>query len=91
MWQMIAEFIFGVALFVNAALFIPQIILLLRKKHAEDVSLTTFLGFCIIQFFTILHGYYANDYLLMIGYIASLGTCGFTVGLIMFYRLRGSR
>lgn len=88
---MISEFIFGIALFANAALFIPQLILLLRKKHADDVSLTTFLGFCIIQLFTIIHGIHAADYLLVIGYILSLTTCGSTTGLIIYYRLRKKR
>lgn len=85
---LLVNFIFGIALFVNAALFIPQILLLLKKKHADDVSLTTFFGFCIIQIFTIWHGYYTNDYILIIGYVISLITCGTTTALIAYYRLR---
>ena len=82
---------FGIALFINAALFIPQALLLVQKKHADDVSLLTFGGFCIIQILTIWHAYYSQDWLLMIGYIVSLITCGFVTILIMMYRMRGQR
>lgn len=91
MWQSISEYMFIVALFANAALFIPQVLLLLKKKHSDDVSLMTFLGFCLIQFFTIVHAYHTRDYLLMIGYITSLATCGTTTLLIITYRLRRNK
>ena len=86
--EFFVNFVFGIGMFANAALFIPQIMLLLKKHHAEDVSLITFLGFCIIQIFTIWHAYYVKDYLLMIGFGISLLTCGATTVLIMYYRLR---
>lgn len=86
--EFIVNFIFGIALFVNAALFIPQILLLLKKKHSDDVSMTTFFGFCIIQLFTIWHGYYTKDYILIIGYVISFMTCGATTVLIAYYRVR---
>ena len=85
----IVNFIFGIGLFVNAALFIPQIVLLLQKKNADDVSLTTFFGFCLIQLFTVWHGYYTNDLVLMLGFGISLLTCGAVTVLIVYYRLKG--
>ena len=82
----IIEFIFAISLFINAALFVPQIIILLRKKTARGISLVTFFGFCGIQFFTILHGYIKEDLILMWGYVISLITCGTTTYLIIYYR-----
>lgn len=86
--QNIVDFIFGVGLFFNGALFIPQAITLLRQKHAREVSLFTFAGFCILQIFTILHGYFHNDYLLMWGICFSLLTCGTVNVLIVYYRIK---
>ena len=43
------ESLFGMGLFVNAALFIPQAIKLFREKDSKELSLITFLGFNAIQ------------------------------------------
>lgn len=82
------EAMFGLGLFVNAVLFIPQIIKLLRVKNAEGLSLLTFGGFSVIQFFIILHGLLRGDYLLFLGYLISFITCGTVTGLIIFYRFK---
>lgn len=79
--------IFSLGLFINAALFVPQVVKLLRQKHANDVSLITFGGFSILQIFTAWHGYLLNDYLLMGGILLSLLTCGTVTLLIVYYRL----
>ena len=72
--------------FLNAALFIPQLLLLYKTKKVEGVSLPMFLGFNMIQFSTALHGYMSGDYILMWGYTLSFITCGFVIILILFYR-----
>lgn len=88
MFIFIVELIFSLRLFVNVALFVPQIIKLYKTKNAEGISLLTFSGFVFIQFFTFLHGYIKHDYLLMIDYIFSLLTCGTATIMIIFYRLK---
>lgn len=87
----ISEFIFAISLFINAALFVPQILILLRKKNSQGVSLITFFGFCFTQFFTIIHGYIHRDYILMVGYILSILTCGIATGLIIYYKKKPIR
>jgi|JI102314A1RNA_FD_contig_101_554739_length_1388_multi_4_in_0_out_0_2 MtN3 and saliva related transmembrane protein len=82
----IVEFIFSIALFVNAILFIPQIIHLIRHKTAAGLSLLTFLGFLLIQLAIVLHGLIVRDYLLTFGYLLSMLTCGTVVFLIVFYK-----
>lgn len=88
MWKIIIETMFSIGLFANAILFVPQIIRLYRTKDAEGSSLLTFGGFCLIQFFAILHGYINQDYLLMLGFALSLLTCGTVTILIVWYRLK---
>jgi len=84
----VVDFLFGIGLFVNALLFIPQIFLLLRKKHADDVSLTLFFGFACIQLITIAHGLFTQDTILVIGYAISLLMCITISSLIVFYRIK---
>ena len=69
-------FIFGLAMVLNAALFVPQAIHLWRTKSAKGVSILSFAGFNTLQAVGALHGYFEHDYALMIGMLASLLTCG---------------
>ena len=84
--HLLINIFFILGLFFNAALFIPQAIKIFHVKNASGVSLITFAGFNIMQFFTVLHGYLSKDYLLMIGFLLSFITCGIVTGLILFYR-----
>lgn len=80
------EIIFGIGLFVNASLLVPQIFKLLKNKHANDVSLITFAGFMIINILTVLHGLIVHDKWLVIGYSCSVLTSGLVTILIIWYR-----
>ncbi len=80
------EYGFSISLLINAALFIPQIIALIKSKSAEGVSLLTFAGFNVIQLFILLHGLLIKDYLLTIGYLLSIISCGMVTVLVIYYR-----
>lgn len=82
----IVAVIFGLGLLVNAALFVPQIIRILRAKSSEGVSFLTFGGFSVLQITGVLHGYFQSDKYLMFGMIASLLTCGTVAILTLVYR-----
>lgn len=84
------EFFFSIALFVNAFLFIPQAIKIWQDKSAKGVSLVTFVGFLIIQFAVLLHGLINKDYLLVLGYLLSMFTCGAVIYLAIKYRKRST-
>ncbi|MBA3536652.1 MAG: hypothetical protein H0T84_08595 [Tatlockia sp.] len=73
-----------ISLVIKAALFIPQILALIKSKSAEEVSLLTFAGFNAIQLFTMLHGLKTHDYLLAIGYFLSILSCGMVTYLFLF-------
>jgi MtN3 and saliva related transmembrane protein len=78
--------LFGIGLFLNAVLFIPQAIKIFKCKNAKELSLLTFIGFNIIQFFSVCHGFLVKDYILMIGFLLSLITGGMVTVLIIIYR-----
>lgn len=82
--EFMVNFGFSISLVVNAFLFIPQVISILKSQSAKGVSLLTFAGFNVIQLFTILHGLYIHDYLLVGGFLLSFITCG-AVTLLVFY------
>ena len=81
----VIEFIFGISLFVNALLFIPQAYKLYQKKDSRELSFITFIGFNIVQLFAVLNGIIHNDYVSIIGWSFSLITCGMITFLILFY------
>lgn len=87
MKQIIAV-LFGLGLLVNAAIFVPQALKIYRAKSARGVSALTFGGFNVLQIIGILHGYYQNDFSIIIGMAASLLTCGAVTGLAVFYQRR---
>ena len=84
------EVAFGCGLFINAILFIPQAVKVYKTKNTTGLSLTTFIGFNIIQFFTVLHAYLVEDYILMSGFLLSFITCGIVTTFILIYRQEGN-
>lgn len=85
-YDWVVEFGFSISLLVNALLFIPQVITILKRKTVEGLSLITFFGFNVIQLFTMLHGILTEDYLLASGYFLSLLSCGTVTMLIIYFR-----
>jgi MtN3 and saliva related transmembrane protein len=83
--------LFGLGLLGNAALFVPQVIAVYRKKSDEGISLITFAGFSILQIVGILHGLYQHDPSITYGMAASLLTCGSVTLLTLHYRLKRLR
>jgi uncharacterized protein with PQ loop repeat len=80
------EIMFSFSLFINALLFVPQIIKLIRVKDSRELSLLTFVGFSFIQILMILHGLINHDYLLAFGFLASLLACCTMSVLIIHFR-----
>ena len=79
-------FLFGLGFIVNASLFIPQTIRIIKTKSARNISLITFAGFNLIQLDGVLYGYYQNDLILMYGNLISFLTCGTVTFLATYYR-----
>lgn len=83
---LLVEVIFSLALFVNALLFLPQVVQLLKTRDSAGLSLITFMGFNLIQLVTIFHAILFHDEVLMWGYLVSFVTCGAVTVLIVYYR-----
>lgn len=77
---------FGLGLLVNASLFVPQAVKILRSKSAKDVSLLTFGGFNLLQLIGIAHGYLQGDLSLLLGMVASFVACGAVTVSGLVYR-----
>jgi len=80
------DLFFSLSLFLNAMLFVPQAIRLFRLKDSKDISLITFVGFCLIQLSAILYGAVNHDYIIFLGYTLSLITCGSVTVLSIYFR-----
>lgn len=80
------ELMFGASMIVNAMLFIPQAVKIYKTKNVTGLSFATFLGFNVIQIFTILHAYIHDDYTLMLGFTLALVASGTVTFLIHFYK-----
>lgn len=78
--------LFGLALFINALLFIPQALKIFREKKSNEISLSTFFGFLFIQLIAVCYGVIHNDYILAIGYLLSMITCGAVVIFTLMYK-----
>lgn len=89
--KQIVAVVFGLGLFGNALLFVPQALTVWRSKSDEGISLITFGGFCVLQIIGIIHGLYQHDLALTLGLGASFLTCGTLTGLTIFYRMRRMR
>jgi MtN3 and saliva related transmembrane protein len=85
-FRQFVDLIFSLGLFFNAVLFIPQAIAVFRSKSSQGLSLLTFGGFNVMQFFTALHGYLVKDYILMSGFLLRFLTCGVVTFLIFYNR-----
>ena len=89
--RQIVGLIFGLGLFCNALLFVPQVLAVWRKKTDEGISLITFAGFSLLQAIGIVHGIYEHDLPLTLGMAASLLSCGTVTLLTVVYRMRRLR
>lgn len=78
--------LFGLGLFVNALIFVPQALTIWQQRSAQGVSVLTFAGFNAMQAIGVVHGLLAHDLALSLGMLASLVTCGTVTGLAIAFR-----
>src|SRR3990167_1590170 len=90
-WVTLVNTLFGLGLFVNGLLFLPQAFRIVQRGDSKDISLITFIGFCMTQFLAIIYGHLHHDYILMIGYVFSLITCGIVTVLAIYYKIKSSQ
>lgn len=86
--QQIIDALFGAGLFLNALLFLPQAICLLKEKNSNEISLTTFIGFTLLNVLSVFYGFYHAAFILAWGSIAASLTCGAATLLALYYRIK---
>lgn len=86
MIDILIEVYFGLGLFINSMLFVPQIIRILKTKQAHDASLITFAGFNLINIACVLHGIIKHDVILAVGYGMSVITNSCVTIAIIWFR-----
>jgi MtN3 and saliva related transmembrane protein len=79
------EFVFALSMIFNSLLYIPQAIAIYKTKDSKGVSAATFVGFNIVQIFTMLHACVNNDRILLYGNVLSFILCGIVTFLIFYY------
>lgn len=82
----IIDILFGLGLFINALLFVPQLLRIVRVKSGHDISLLTFAGFFILNLISSIYGYYHSDWIMVIGYAVSALMCVLIVLATLIYR-----
>ncbi|MDF2691586.1 MAG: Histidine kinase, partial [Gammaproteobacteria bacterium] len=84
MWlQGLIAFLFGMALFINTILLIPQLYRLVSSKTPQGLSFITLCGFSLLQLIAICYSLTRHDFLISFGY--SLSFILFS-GLIIKYK-----
>ena len=86
MYREVIETIFSLGLFINALSFIPQIIRIIKERSTKGVSLITFSVFFITQASAVLYGLMIDSWILVVGYLLSMLTCGPVISLIFYFR-----
>lgn len=86
MIKTIVDILFDFSLVINALVLLPQIIKVIRLKATKELSFLTFFCIFLLQLLFGLHGYFHQDYALMIGMIAAMLVTGTLNVLILFYR-----
>ena len=84
--RLAVDLIFDLGLVINAVIYFPQIIKIIRTKEARDLSLMTFIGIALLQLSFALHGYFHQDRELTIGMLAAFLVSCWLVFLMIRYR-----
>lgn len=84
----VSHSVFILLLLVNALLFLPQALRILRKKTADEISLFTYIGFWIIQFIFVIFALNNDNYWLVFAYLIGMVACGLVIALVFRFRKR---
>jgi MtN3 and saliva related transmembrane protein len=87
----VSDWLYGAALFANAALFIPQAWRIFISKTPQGSSIITFAGFNFVQFLGIINGLYNLDYALIVGQSISLVACSLVTVQLALYKIRAMK
>jgi len=84
----IFEFLFALGILINASVYIPQALKLIKIKHAREISLLTFSAFNIFLFIQLIYAFVNHDAHLFWGSLLILCSSLFVTLLIVYYRIK---
>jgi uncharacterized protein with PQ loop repeat len=82
------EILFGIAMIINAAVYIPQALKLIRMKHTKEVSLITFSSFTIFLFVQCVYALLRHDTHFLWGSLLVLMSSFSVTSLIIYFRVK---
>ncbi|WP_440615182.1 PQ-loop domain-containing transporter [Cysteiniphilum sp. 6C5] len=91
MYAYIVKMMFALSLFINALLFLPQTIKVIKLKSSENISIVTFIGFLAIQLVCVLYGFLVEDWILALGFMLGMVACVTVVIAAIYYRVCASK
>lgn len=85
-FKLVMEGQFGIGLVINAMLYVPQIMRLIKEKRSNELSYVMFCGFLCLTLSQVLYGFFRHDWIMAWGNMLTFITCGTVVCLIFVYR-----
>ncbi|MDF1760498.1 MAG: PQ-loop domain-containing transporter [Coxiellaceae bacterium] len=83
----VINWLFGIGLFVNAMLFVPQLYRIIKEKSAKELSLIMFIGFCLTQLSAIAYGVVHSEWEIVVGFGLAFILCFAITTISVFYRI----
>ena len=90
-FKTILEFLFGIGVLINTAVYIPQAIRLIRAKHAREISLLTFSAFNIFLAIQLVYAYLNHDIHFFLGSLLIFCSSITVTGLIIYFRIKNNQ
>ncbi len=84
--KLVMDWQFGIGLVVNALLYVPQIIRIIKEKSSSELSYIMFCGFLCLTMSQVIYGFFKQDWIMAWGNMLTLIACGTVVSLIFIYR-----
>lgn len=88
--KIILEFLFGIGILINTAVYIPQAIKLIRAKHAREISLLTFSSFNIFLAIQLIYAYISHDMHFFFGSLLIFCSSLIVTILIIYFRIKNN-
>ncbi len=88
--QWLVDMVVASALFINAALFLPQIIRIYRVREANAISIGMLVGMVIVSACGTLHGHFHHQHLVLLGYLLVFFMSLAVLAMTAYYRIKAS-
>ncbi|MDF1654309.1 MAG: PQ-loop repeat-containing protein [Coxiellaceae bacterium] len=88
--QWLIDMIISAVLFINAALYLPQIYRIYRVREANAVSIWMLVGSVLLGICGVLYGHFHHQHLMLLGYALIFVTSLIVLVMTCYYRTKAS-